>query len=182
MRLPIHEPQSRAKCARLALLALRVLSETHNPPSLEVIRLAAHGVKRKDIKMVNMSENSEGMRRRGDLLSLPPDGSDSERLESVTMGLRPAKVHEEPPHPTSSLGHLLPKGEGKTPPALSRGERVSRCIGTGEGLLAGLKPGTTARLYSIRFRRARMGSDILSLILRRLFDVIDHHDFHRTFG
>ena len=123
------------------------------------------------------------MRRGRDVLSLPPDGSDSERLESVTMGLRPAEAHEKPPHPTSFLGHLLPKGEGKTPPALSRGERrVSRCIGTGEELLAGLKPGTTARLYSIRFRRARMGSDILSLILRRLFDVIDHDDFHRTFG
>jgi hypothetical protein len=55
----------------LPLLALRALPETHNPPSLEVIRLPTYGVKRKDIKMVNMSENSEGMRRGRDCLSLP---------------------------------------------------------------------------------------------------------------
>ena len=28
------------------------------------------------------------------------------------MGLRPTKAHEKTPHPTSSLGHLLPQGEG----------------------------------------------------------------------
>src|SRR5271169_4100712 len=31
----------------------------------------------------------------------------------------------ETPHPTSFLGHLLPKGEGRVFPTLSRGERVS---------------------------------------------------------
>jgi hypothetical protein len=31
----------------------------------------------------------------------------------------------ETPHPTSFLGHLLPKGEGRVFLALSRGERVS---------------------------------------------------------
>ncbi len=29
------------------------------------------------------------------------------------------------PHPTSSLGHLLPQGEGKVLNSLSRGERVA---------------------------------------------------------
>jgi hypothetical protein len=43
----------------------------------------------------------------------------------------------ETPHPASSLGHLLPKGEGKELRilALSRRERASRQAGTGEGHL-----------------------------------------------
>ncbi len=52
-------------------------------PSFDVIRLPAFGVKRKDIKMVEMSENSEGMRRGRDVLSLPPYGTGSRALGSA---------------------------------------------------------------------------------------------------
>jgi hypothetical protein len=59
----------------------------------------------------------------------------------------PLKGAEVTPHPASSLAHLLPTGEGTSAmrfrPSASaiktkksfplQGERVSRCIGTGEG-------------------------------------------------
>jgi len=63
----------------------------------------------------------------------------------------------ETPHPTSSLGHLLPKGEGKVFPTLCRGERVSRCIGTGEGSVDqfGLRPQAAPRLRGGPFPRGR---------------------------
>jgi hypothetical protein len=51
-------------------------------------------------------------------------GADTRLLVSVTLGLRPAKGHEKTPHPTSSLGHLLPREKAEVIFPL-RGERVA---------------------------------------------------------
>lgn len=50
----------------------------------------------------------------------------------VPWGLWPAKRPEKPPHPTSSLGHLLPWGEGGNDFPSPRGEGGSH-VPPGEG-------------------------------------------------
>ena len=50
----------------------------------------------------------------------------------VPWGLWPAKRPEKPPHPTSSLGHLLPTGEGKKKRA-GRARKITCPLRRGEG-------------------------------------------------
>src|ERR1700733_3671303 len=59
------------------------------------------------------------------------------------------------PHPTSSLGHLLPRGEGRALPTLSRGERVSAMCRRVGGHFTDFGCGRQAALRSIpdAFRR-----------------------------
>src|SRR5208282_2935395 len=52
----------------------------------------------------------------------------------------------ETPHPTSFLGHLLPKGEGRVFPTLSRGERVSAMCRRVRGQLTDFGCGRQAAL------------------------------------
>jgi hypothetical protein len=68
-------------------------------------------------------------------------------------GLPARDVHAQDGHATPLIAApppcaSPPKGEGRVFPALSRGERVSRCIGTGEG---SLRPPIT---NGLRLRRA----------------------------
>jgi len=53
----------------------------------------------------------------------------------------------ETPHPTSFLGHLLPRGEGRAFPTLSRGERVSAMRRRVRGQFTDLVCGRQAALH-----------------------------------
>jgi len=66
---------------------------------------------------------------------IPLAGADTRLLVSVTLGLRPAKGHEKTPHPTSSLGHLLPREKAEVIFPL-RGEAVAEGRGRMRGQFA----------------------------------------------
>ena len=95
---------------------------------------------------------------------------------------------EKTPHPTSSLGHLLPKGEGEGFPTLSRGERVAAMRRRVRGLVPGPHSGTVklrlpprqSRGISQRIRHDARGCtlDVLNVVRALNKDVFSLRDVY----
>jgi hypothetical protein len=78
-----------------ALAGFREPPETRTPRTLDVIHPAAFVVKKKDIRIVNMSENSEGVGTVRGLLSLTRRGGADGTFSGMgMMSARRRKNHE----------------------------------------------------------------------------------------